>query len=466
MGFDVSILLLAGGEAPKAAAAAAAADPFVHLAARGGVALLLGLLIGAEREHSHTAKEHLFAGVRTFPLISLLGFTAALLSTVAGSPLVFVAVAVVFGMLVTATYVVTSLGGDKGATTEIAGLTAFFLGALCHGGSDVHVQFASAAAVVAAALLSLREAIHGFVSKFEREDIYATLKLFIVTLIVLPLLPDRTYSFHDFEPLRHLENFQILNPRSTWTYVVVLASISFAGYVAVKVVGARRGVGLTGFLGGLVSSTAVALAFSRKSREAPGQSRSLASAIVLASTVMFPRVFVVASGICPPLAGLLWKPCALLLASGLAAGFLLHRRSEENPGGADDVAFKNPFELGSAVKFGLLLAFISFASRAAYQLFKDEGYYVVSVLAGLADVDGISAQAASLGKEKVLAVGDPALVPFLSTAATAIVLAMVSNTVVKGGLTLAIGAPQLRRHTLPAFGAMAVVGVLSALFLC
>src|SRR5690349_2744724 len=143
-------------------------EELTTIAQRGAIAMLVGLLVGAEREYSHSEKEELFAGVRTFPLISLLGFTAGLLAMAAGSPLVFVGVTIGFCALVVASYVLTSLGEDKGATTEIAGLTVYFLGALCCYGDDALVTFASAAAVAATVLLSMREAIHGVVGKFEK----------------------------------------------------------------------------------------------------------------------------------------------------------------------------------------------------------------------------------------------------------------------------------------------------------
>ncbi len=471
-------IVLAAGDA----AAAAGPDPFLEVATRGGAALLIGLLIGAEREFSHTEKEQLFAGVRTFPLISLLGFTAAMIAALAGSPLVFAAVALCFGLLIVSTYVLTSLGEDKGATTEIAGLTAFFLGALCFYGTEVDprawsahgvpVKFASAAAVVAAVLLSMREAIHGVVGKFEKDDIHATLKLAIVTLIVLPLLPDRMYTIADLlgaEVLQGapqgLRDFKVINPNKIWYYVVLIAGISFLGYVGVKVFGARMGVGLTGIFGGLSSSTATTLAFSKKSREEPAMARSFATAIVLASTIMFPRCLVVAAAACPPLLVQLWKPVAILCAVGVVASAILHFGAPKDEHAAEGVKFKNPFELGSAVKFGFVLAGIGIVSRASHQLFGEKAFYLASVLVGMADADGFASQAADQGKAALAAAEPGAAVPFLATAATAIVLAMLSNTVVKGSLTVTIGAKELRRYTVTSFAAMVVVGVIAAFLL-
>jgi uncharacterized membrane protein (DUF4010 family) len=434
-----------------AAADAAEAADFASLLRRAAVATLLGLLLGVERQRSATETERLFAGVRTFPLLALLGFLASLLADATGSTAVFVAVTAVVGGLVVAAYVLTSLGDDKGATTEIAGLLAYFLGAACF--RDPLLPFATAVAVGATALLSLREEIHGFVSRVSREDVYAALKLAVITLVVLPLLPDRWYGPHE-----------AVNPHRLWKYTVLIAGISFAGYVAVKVVGAAKGIAVTGILGGLTSSTAVTLAFSRRSREEPRLVRPFAGAIVLASTIMFPRTLLYAAAACPPLLALLWKPVALLTAVGAAAGLLLHFRRGAGEEGERPVEFRNPFELGSALKFGILLAAIGFASRASRALFGDAGFQAVAVLVGLADVDGFAVAAAG-DAQRMLDGSDPAAEAFLGAVAGATILAMFSNTVVKGALACTLGSPELRRAVVPAFGAMAAAAAAAALVL-
>jgi uncharacterized membrane protein (DUF4010 family) len=432
----------------------AAQDPagggtdLVALAGRGAVALLVGLLVGAEREFSHTEKRTLVAGIRTFPLVALLGFTAALLADLSGSPAVLAAVAVAFTVFVTATYVVSSLRADAGATTEIAALTVFLLGALCHMGDETHLRFVAAAAVAAAVLLSLREPLHDAVRRFEREDIHATLKLAAVTLIVLPLLPDRDLGPYD-----------AFNPRRIWKFVVLVAALSFAGYVAVKALGARRGVALTGLFGGLVSSTAVALAFSRRSRETPALARPFAAAVVLASTIMFPRVLLVASAGCPELLPRLWLPLGLPALAGVVASALLFLGGGRPKGETGEVPLRNPFELSSALKFGVLIALVGLASRAAYEAFQEGGLYAVSAASGLADVDGLTVAVAGEARRAVVAAPPAGEVPFLSTAARALLLATLANTAVKGGMAAALGDPALRRRAIPAFAGMLGAGV-------
>ncbi len=237
------------------------------------------------------------------------------------------------------------------------------------------------------------------------------------------------------------------------------------GYMGVKILGAKMGVGLTGVFGGLSSSTATTLAFSKKSVEEPAMCRSFAMAIVLASTIMFPRCLLVAGAACPPLLGSLWKPVALLCLTGFVASAVLHFHAGKEEGVAQGMKFKNPFELGSAIKFGFVLAGIGIVSRASKELFGDQAFYLTSVLVGMADADGFATQAAEMGGNAIKAAGPGEPVPFLATATTAIVLAMLANTVVKGSLTVTIGAKELRRYTVPAFAAMVVVGVVAAFFL-
>jgi uncharacterized membrane protein (DUF4010 family) len=203
----------------------------------------------------------------------------------------------------------------------------------------------------------------------------------------------------------------------------------------------------------------VALAFSRRSKEEPALSRSFAGAIVLASTIMFPRVLVVVAAACPPLFLRIWKPVAIVMAVGVVASLLLQFRGGKDERAGEAVAMKNPFELGSAVKFGILLAIISFVSRAAKAEFGDGALYLVSLVVGLGDADGFASQAAELARGEVAAKGLADAGPLLSTAATACILAMLANTLVKGGMTVFLGAREMRRYTIPAFGAMAVVGV-------
>ncbi len=399
---------------------------------RFGAALAIGLLIGLEREHAAArAQEKIFAGVRTFPLLSLAGCMTLLLSENLGSPLPFGVITAMVGILVAVTYAISARQGQIGMTTEIAAVVAYLLGALCY-----TEQFALAAAltVVTTVLLSLKLEMRALAAKLSQEDIYATLKFAVITAIVLPVLPNRTFG-----PL------DVLNPYKIWLMVIFISGISFLGYLLIKIVGPRQGIGLTGLLGGLVSSTAVTLSFSQRSTREKALARPFAMAIMVAWTVMFARILVVVSALNRPLFGVLWLP--LLIAGVVGLGYcgylaLAHRTRETG-----DVDFANPFELGPAVKFGLLYAAILLIAKAAQLYLGNTGVYLSSIVAGLTDVDAITLSLSQLSSGGASALD-------LVTAARGIVFACISNTAVKGGIVLASGSRELRRALLPGFVAM------------
>ena len=399
---------------------------------RFGAALAIGLLIGLEREHAAArAQEKIFAGVRTFPLLSLAGCMALLLSENLGSPLPFGIITALVGILVAVTYAISARQGQIGMTTEIAAVVAYLLGALCY-----TEQFALAAAltVVTMVLLSLKLEMRALAAKLSQEDIYATLKFAVITAIVLPVLPNRTFG-----PL------DVLNPYKIWLMVIFISGISFLGYLLIKIVGPRQGIGLTGLLGGLVSSTAVTLSFSQRSTREKTLARPFAMAIMVAWTVMFARILVVVSALNRPLFGVLWLP--LLIAGVVGLGYCGYLALAQRTRETGDVDFANPFELGPAVKFGLLYAAILLIAKAAQLYLGNTGVYLSSIVAGLTDVDAITLSLSQLSSGGASALD-------LVTAARGIVFACISNTAVKGGIVLASGSRELRRALLPGFVAM------------
>jgi uncharacterized membrane protein (DUF4010 family) len=237
--------------------------------------------------------------------------------------------------------------------------------------------------------------------------------------------------------------------------VVLISGISFLGYVLVKVVGSQRGVGLTGLLGGLVSSTAVTLSFSQRSQKDVQLAKPFALAITIAWTVMFARVLVVVGALSLPLLQVVWLPITAAGLAGLAYGAYLYFAPHVDEE-AEEVSVTNPFELGPAVTFGLLYGVILLVSRAAQLYFGDTGVYISSILSGLADVDAITLSMAELSGQGALT---------LETAARAITFAAMSNTVVKGSIVLSSGSPSLRRAFLPGFLLMLVTGVSVAILL-
>jgi uncharacterized membrane protein (DUF4010 family) len=401
--------------------------PHQELVTRFAIALVIGVLIGLEREYARLKEEvKAFAGVRTFPLIALLGCSAALTSDLADT-WAFATIALLVGVLIAIGYAIDASQGRVGMTSEIAAVVVFVCGALAYWN---YLELAAALAVVTFGFLTLKPQLHRLAQRISSEDLYATLKFAAISLVVLPVLPNQTYGPPPFDAF---------NPYKTWLMVVFISGISFLGYVLIKVVGPRRGIGLTGLLGGLASSTAVTLSFSERSQDHPELARPLALAITLAWTVMFGRVVVEVAVLNQALLQAVWMPMAAGMAAGLV--FCVYYYFAQHTDEESDVKVTNPFELGPAVKFGVLYAVILLVAKVAQYYFQDAGIYVASALAGLADVDAITLSMAELaGAEGGVSV---------ATGARAVVLATISNTIVKGGIALTAGALTLRRALLP-----------------
>lgn len=406
---------------------------------RFGAALVIGMLIGREREHAFDQPDReLYAGVRTFALIGLLGSAAALASDKAGSAWPMVAVFLLLGALLATAYIMTAKkNGDIGLTTEVSAVVTILAGALCYWG---YLALAAAIGVVTALLLSLKPEMHRFAHKITQEDIYTTLKFAIISAIVLPVLPDRSFGPPPLD---------VLNPYRIWLMVVFISGISFLGYVLMKVIDPRRGIGITGFLGGLVSSTAVTLSFAQRSRDDKTLTRSFALAIIIAWTVMFVRVIIEVAAINWALLQVLWMPLVVAAAVGILYSVILYFSQRKLK--PEEISLTNPFELGAAIQFGLLYGVILFVSRAAEIYLGDTGVYFSSIISGVADVDAITLSMAELSsKPDGLA---------LDTASRAIVLAVMSNTCIKEGVILAMGSSGLRWASLPGFVLIVAAGV-------
>lgn len=412
----------------------------INTAWQFAAALGLGMLIGLERERTR-GEEQTFAGVRTFTLLALLGVTSVYAGQQAGLPWIVGLVFVGVIAMVIAAYQATARNGNIGATTEVSALLTFLIGSLC---AWNQVAIAGAVTVIVMLLLALKGWLHNLASRIEPSDVEATLKFGIVTLIVLPLVPNA-----NFGP----EGLQVINPYKTWLMVVLIAGLNFAGYVLVKVVGREHGFGITGLLGGLVSSTAVTLSFSQRSRTEPNLAAVLALAILLAWTVMFFRVVVEVGVINIPLAEDLAVGMLVMGLVSLVICYLLWRlgRSTEK---AEVESGHNPFELGDAIKFGALFAVVIFVAKAAQVYFGNTGLYLAGALAGLSDVDAIALSMANLAQQDPSSAG---------AAARTIVIAVISNTMVKCGMAIWLGAPSMRRTMIPITAALALSGAVAAL---
>lgn len=400
-------------------------------------ALLIGALLGIERErHKGEHDEQTIGGLRTFILFTLIGALGGWLTLALDSPWIL-AVAVIAALApVLAGYVISARTEPDalGLTTELAAVAACLLGAMTTLG---YRELAVGLGVTVAAVLAYKQPLHGLVRRLDREDVYAGLRLLIATFIILPLLPDRP-----------IDPWGALNPRSLWMLVLLISTLSLVGYVATRLLGADRGIPLTGLTGGLVSSTAVTLAFSKQSRDPAYTSAApaLASGILLAWTVMFVRVIVMVLLVNRSLLPALAPPLAAMAIVTLAFAWFLRSR-----GGAvaiaDGVPLKNPFSLTAAARFAAFFALVLFVVKIAQAYAPDRGVYFVAALAGTTDVDAIT-----------LSMAQYAMTGSLAIAAQAIIVATLTNTAVKTGIVGALGSAELRKAFLPAAIAVLAAG--------
>jgi uncharacterized membrane protein (DUF4010 family) len=407
---------------------------------RFGVALFIGLLVGLQREYSYDVEgdpeNKSFAGVRTFALFGLLGCAAAYLAELFSYTWIFSAIFIVAGGLIAVSYFVTATAGQRGMTTEVAAVVTIVVGALCYWDQ---LALAVAIAVLMATLLSFKFELHGFAERLTRDDIIAALKFALITAIILPILPNQSF----WPP-----PFDVLNPYRIWLMVVLISGISFLGYVLFKLLGTRRGTSLTGLLGGLVSSTATTLSFAERSRKNVNLAKPFAMAIMIAWTVMFGRVLIEVWVVNRELLEIVWIPVALAGVAGLVYAAYLYLAPQEDD--EEDVRITNPFELRPAITFGLLFGLILLVARAAQMYLGDTGVFISAFISVLADVDAITLSMAELSGS-----GDITL----QTAARAIVIAIMANTMVKGGIVISSGSGSIRRALLPGFILILMTGI-------
>ncbi len=385
---------------------------FYHLS----VALAIGLLIGVERGWKEREAEEgeRIAGVRTYGLIGLLGGASGLLAVHLGPftlGFVFLGLA---AALATAYVLNPRRVHDLSITGLVAELLTFVLGALAAMGE---VAIAAAVGVVATLLLSYKPLLHRWVSALEANELRAGIKLLLISVVLLPILPDRGYG-----------PWQALNPYAIWWMVVLIAAISFVGYFAIKIGGARRGTLFTGLFGGLASSTAVTLHLSRLSRREATMAPLLATGILLACGTMFPRMALVATVLNPDLFRLLIVPAAVMALLAYLPALVYWRSGRHKESGMTS-PIENPLELRAALTFGVLLALVMVFGKALQTWFGEAGVLALAAASGIADVDAITLSLARMTQDDLA----------LSVAAIGVLIAASVNTLVKGGMASAIG---------------------------
>lgn len=402
------------------------------------VALAIGLLIGVERGWSERGEQEgtRIAGVRTFALIGLLGGSAALMAQPVGAWVPALGLLTLGVLFATAHVVHAGVRPDQlGITVPVAGLLTFVLGALAASGA---VAPAAAGAVVTALLLSSKPTLHQWVGTLSRKELSAGLQLLLLSVVVLPLLPDQGYG-----------PWQALNPYRIWWMVVLIAAISFVGYFAVKTAGARKGSLFTALFAGLSSSTALTLHFSRLARTRPELGHLFATGILLACGTMLPRMAVVLGVTAPALVPSALPSIALMTLTlyGIA---LIHWRSLGGDRSEGATPLTNPLELRAAIGFGALLALVMVLAKGMELWLGGAGVLALAAASGIADVDAITLSLGGMSRTGL----DPRI------AATGIVIAAASNCLVKGGMAIAVGGARL---ALPVALPLAVAALLGSL---
>ncbi len=394
----------------------------VTLAQNFLIALLIGALVGIEREkHKNNSHPGSFAGVRTYILFAQLGAVSAWLSVYLHTPWLFIAALAAVSVIVLSSYYLENKNSPValGLTSELSAITVCLLGgAVIFGFAEIAVSLA----ILTSAILAFREPLHGLVSKIGADDLYAGLKLLIASFIVLPLLPN-----HSVDP------WQALNPYKLWLLVILISGLSLVGYIAVRFFGSVKGTMITALTGGLVSSTAITLSFARSSKTETdsGAANRLVAGILLSWLVMFGRVLLIVTAVSMPLMQqLLWPLLGLaLLTAALTSAFFLLGHRLQAASAATDLPVKNPFSLWSAIQFALLFALVLLLVKLAEHYAPGQGLYWLAALAGLTDVDAISLSLADYAARSQA----------LDLAATAIGIAILSNSVVKTAMVWAAG---------------------------
>lgn len=402
---------------------------------RLGLALAIGLLMGIERGwQTRTAPEgSRVAGIRTFSLIGLLGGIAGLLGLQYG-PLVLAAALLALVAVSTTSHLVRARRDpDVGITTEVAELTAFGLGALAAFGE---MAAAAAGGVVATALLGAKEVLHAWLRRLEQLELRAGIKLLVISVVLLPILPDHGYGPEE-----------VLNPFKLWLLVVLVAGISFVGYFAIKIAGPRIGSLLTGVFGGLASSTALTVSFARMGSTSPGMQPLLAAGVALANTTMYVRLWAIVTVLNAEIGIRLIPALGGMVLAGLVGTWLLWRSRDEE-GKPPQMTLTNPFELGMAIKFSALLAAVMLASKLLQGWVGDAGLYVLAAVAGLADVDAMALSMVQMGGRDVE----------LAVAATVIIIAAFANTAVKVVLVGMLCGGVMARRTALVMGGVVAAG--------
>ncbi|HQU79552.1 MAG TPA: MgtC/SapB family protein [Azonexus sp.] len=392
-------------------------------------ALSIGLLVGMERERRPDSA----AGLRTFALVSMLGCLCAMLGEKTGGPWMLVA-----GLLVISVAMVASNFSSRqeeqyrGFTSEAAIIVTYGLGAAVWFG---YATLAVMLAITTTILLYFKAELRNISERMTARDINSILQFAVLSLVILPILPNQNFG-----------PYNAINPRQVWWMVVLISGLALAGYMALRIIGARHGAAVLGIFGGLASSTATTMMFSRHAAAHGNLVRMSAIVILIANVMVMIRLGLVAGVVAPHLV----TPIAIVFACGIVPGVAMSLYGWKSLGSAGDLPMpevKNPTELKIAISFGLLYALVLLASAWLQDVAGNKGLYIVALASGLTDADASVLSTLRLFNLETI----PG-----SEAVIAVTLALMANLVFKIGLVISIGGGKLARHALP--GLLAIGG--------
>ncbi|MDN4164475.1 MgtC/SapB family protein [Cytophagales bacterium LB-30] len=400
------------------------------------VALGIGAIIGLEREHAATKENSpSFAGIRTFVSIVLLGFLGGLTYYILGM-WVYIAIVLSAVILTGISYFITASKGDIGAATEFSLLITFFLGTLSFMGM---LSISLLITVLVLVLLSAKIRLRTWVGKITPEELYDFIRYVVIALLIFPFLPNKT-----------IDPWEVINPHEVGWVILLTSGLGFVGYVLMRILGSGKGILLSGFVGGLISSTAVTWVFSKKSKKDESLSLHCGVAILAASTMMVVRVGVWTYLFNPSLMQSLIPAIALVLLTGLGITFFYYLRQKNKTIQEEPIRQGKPLDLRGALVFGALYMAILLSVSYANSYLGDRGLLISSAIAGFSDIDAISITVGKLSLNGLA----------LSLAAQAILIATLSNSLVKLGIGLWAGSKTLRKILLWGYGAMIIALVI------
>lgn len=393
-----------------------------------GIALGLGLLVGLQKERSESP----LAGLRTFTLVSLAGAVSALVAAQTTPWVIAAGLVCVTALMITGNAILMKAGSDDaGQTTEAAVLVMYLLGVLVVVGPR---EAAIVCGGTTAMLLHLREELHSWVDRLSDHDVRAIMQFVVISLVILPVLPDQTYDPYD-----------VISPRNVWWMVVLIVGLNLAGYGAFRVMGARAGTALAGVLGGVISSTATTISYARQTKTEPDLAGTAVVIVWVASGVVFIRILLEIAAVSPTFLPVAAGPLLVMLALFTVLAAVVWR-SATTPG-ESPLEPGNPSELKPAVLFGALYAFVLFVVAAGQDLLGDVGLYAAAAVSGLTDVDAITLSTSQLVESGRL----PA-----TTGWRLVLIAILSNLVFKLAMAATLGSREFARR-LGGLGAVALV---------